>query len=86
MPKMKSESWIVLELLIGLMGLGALSFFFIPVYEKGAWVVIDAVKASLALVLGYKFGKALPQQASQTPPVAPPIPPNPPSAPPDVKV
>jgi Tfp pilus assembly protein FimT len=84
MPKMRSDSWIILELLIALVVFGVLSFFVVPVYEKGASIVIEVVKVSLAGVLGYKFGKALPQQAS--PPLSTPPTPKPDAPPPALKV
>ena len=39
---MKSESWIIAELGGALVLLAGLSFFYTPVYEKGAWFVMGA--------------------------------------------
>ena len=66
---MKSENWIIVELLGLLTAFGLLSFFFTPVYEKGAWLVMGAILSALSTVLGYKFGKNLPQQLIDKPKV-----------------
>jgi uncharacterized membrane protein len=65
MSQMKSENWIIVELLVGLMALGVLSFFFNPVYEKGTWLVIGTVVSLLSMIFGYKFGKSLPSQIGE---------------------
>lgn len=89
-PPMKSESLIIIELLVLLALFGVLSFYQVPVYEKGAWLTISMFASLASLVLGYKFGRSMPQQAGDarstdpaapspeapTPPVAPPIPPD----------
>lgn len=62
-PSMKSESWIIVELGAALLFFGALSFFFIPAYEKGAWFALGVFSNGFSLVLGYKFGKGMPEQA-----------------------
>jgi hypothetical protein len=61
---MKSESWIVLELGAALLGLAVLSFFRVPSYEKAAWFIIGAFSTAFGTVMGYKFGKSMPQQAN----------------------
>ena len=68
MPDMKSESWIILELGVALLLLAALSFFVIPAYEKGAWFAFGTFASGFALVLGYKFGKGMPDQAGDAKP------------------
>ena len=68
MPEMKSESYIIVELGGALLFLGCLSFFFVPAYEKGAWLVINIISSGLAMVLGYKFGKGMPEQAGDARP------------------
>jgi len=65
---MKSESWIVAELGAALLFLGLLSFFFVPAYEKGSSLVMDCFKVGFGLVLGYKFGKGMPEQAGDAKP------------------
>jgi hypothetical protein len=60
--EMKSESWIIVELIVLMFVLGILSFFFVPAYEKGAWMVMGAIWTALSTILGYKFGKNMPQQ------------------------
>ncbi len=63
---MKSESWIILELEIALLTLAGLSFFRTPVYEKAVWFIIGVLASAFTRVIGYKFGKAMPQQASDS--------------------
>ena len=60
---MKSENWIVVELGAALLLMALLSFFVEPRYEKGVWFTIGVFASGLSLVLGYKFGKNMPQQA-----------------------
>ena len=65
---MKSESWIIAELGAALLLLAGLSFFLTPSYEKGAWFIMGAFVAGFNLVLGYKFGKGMPEQAGDAKP------------------
>ena len=65
---MKSESWIIVELGMALLLLALLSFFLTPAYEKGAWFAIGIFANGLSLVLGYKFGKGMPEQAGDAKP------------------
>ena len=44
------------------------SFVWTPAYEKGAWFVMGAFVAGFNLVLGYKFGKGMPEQAGDAKP------------------
>ncbi len=60
---MKSESWIILELGGVLMVLAALSFFMVPAYEKGVWFAYGTFAAGFSMVMGYKFGKGMPEQS-----------------------
>jgi hypothetical protein len=59
----KSESIIAIELGAFLLLLSVMSFFFVPAYEKGVWLGIVAFSNGFSLVLGYKFGKGMPEQA-----------------------
>jgi hypothetical protein len=59
---MKAESWIIMELGVALFILALLSFIWTPSYEKGAWFAIGVFSNGLNLVLGYKFGKGMPEQ------------------------
>lgn len=59
---MKSESWLVIQFGAALLALGLMSFFFTPAYEKGAWAVITVFISVLSAIIGYKFGKSLPEQ------------------------
>lgn len=45
---------------------GALSFFFAPAYEKGAWLIIGAMVAGLSGMFGFKFGVHVPKPAEGT--------------------
>ena len=65
---MKSESWIIAELGCALLLLACLSFLFVPAYEKGAWFAFGTFASGFALVLGYKFGKGMPEQAGDAKP------------------
>ena len=65
---MKSESWIIAELGASLLLVTILCFFRLPVYEKGAWFIIGAFVAAFNLVMGYKFGKGMPDQATDAKP------------------
>lgn len=68
MSDMKSESWIIVELILILLGVAILSCFFVPAYEKGFWYVTGAIGGSLSVVLGYKFGRSMPQQTTDAKP------------------
>ena len=65
---MKSESWIIAELGGALLLLALRSFFFVPAYEPGAALVMDCFKIGFGMVLGYKFGKGMPEQAGDAKP------------------
>ena len=65
---MKSESWIIAELGAALLLLSILCFFMTPAYEKGAWFVMGVFASGFSLVLGYKFGKGMPEQAGDAKP------------------
>jgi hypothetical protein len=65
---MKSESWIIAELGVSLLLLAILCFFVVPVYEKGAWFVVGAFVSAFNLVMGYKFGKGMPDQVGDSKP------------------
>jgi len=62
---MKARVGSSVELLILLAIFGGLAFFRIPAYEKGAWMVMGAIWTALSTILGYKFGKNMPQQAAR---------------------
>jgi hypothetical protein len=64
----KSESWIILELILFLAAFGGLSFYQTPIYEKGAWMVMGAIWTALSTILGYKFGKNMPDQSTDAKP------------------
>ena len=61
---MKSENWLIVELGAALLVLALLSFFFTPAYEKSAWFITGVIASQFANVIGYKFGRSMPQQAS----------------------
>jgi hypothetical protein len=65
---MKSESWIILELLAALLLVTILCFIWTPSYEKGVWFALGAIVSGFNLVLGYKFGKGMPDQAGDAKP------------------
>lgn len=59
---MKSESWLIIQLGGALLVLGLMSFFVVPLYEKGAWFVMGAIYGAFNAVIGYKFGRSMPEQ------------------------
>ena len=65
---MKSESWLIAEFAGALMVFCLVSFWKIPVYEKGAYFIISGFAAALSMILGYKFGRSIPQQAGDAQP------------------
>ena len=65
---MKSESCLIIELGAVLLILAGLSFFFTPAYEKAVWFIIQAVSAALSTVIGYKFGRSMPEQSGDAKP------------------
>jgi hypothetical protein len=65
---MKSESWLIIQFALVLLIFGVLSFFFSPVYEKGAWAVMTGFMTALGTIMGYKFGRSMPQQLTDANP------------------
>ena len=59
---MKSESWIIIELTAMLFALAILSYFRQPSYEKGVWLIMGLFYGALNAVIGFKFGKNMPEQ------------------------
>jgi hypothetical protein len=59
----KSESWLIIQVGVVLALLTALSFFKVPVYEKGAWAGLVVFSSAFSGLLGYKFGRSMPSQA-----------------------
>jgi hypothetical protein len=68
MNPVKSETWIIIELGACLMALALLSFFFTPSYEKTVWFVVNVFATALGTVMGYKFGRSMPQQSTDAKP------------------
>ena len=66
--QMKSESCLIIEFALALLLLGVLSFFFIPVYEKGLSAALTTFQSALIGLLGYKFGRSIPQQTGDAKP------------------
>ena len=52
---------------LGLLVLGVLSWFKVPAYEKGAYLVLFAFSNAFSGVLGFKFGITSPGMPSDTP-------------------
>lgn len=65
---MKNEDWVILWLLTAVMILALLSFARVPAYEKAIEHISDALSGSLLTVIGYKFGRSMPQQANDPKP------------------
>ena len=51
-----SADLIIYAAMGSLVGLGLVSFFVSPSYEKGVWVVLVAISSALSGALGFKFG------------------------------
>lgn len=66
--KMKTESWIILEVGGALIVLGLLAAFWTPAYEKGFWYIITIFGVQFANLLGGKKGSEIPQQLSDQKP------------------
>ena len=60
---MKSETnWIIGGLGTALLLIAVLGFFLTPAYEKLVWFAGGVFGTQLANVLGFKFGRSMPQQ------------------------
>ena len=70
---MKSETnWIIAGLGGALLIVAILGFFMAPAYEKLVWFAAGVFGTQLANVLGFKFGRSMPQQAANGTTPAPP--------------
>jgi hypothetical protein len=65
---LKSDTWFIIEVALILAVLGVLSFWQVPVYEKGAAMVMVVFADALKVLLGYKFGRSMPQQTTDAKP------------------
>ena len=65
---MKSESWLIVQFGGALFLLGVLSFFVVPAYEKGSWAIMTGFLTTLGTIIGYKFGRSMPQQSGDVKP------------------
>jgi hypothetical protein len=65
---MKSESWLIIQVGFILAILTGLCFFVVPVYEKGAWAGLVVFSSAFSGLLGYKFGRSMPQQTTDAKP------------------
>ena len=65
---MKSENWIIVELGSALLLLTILGFFRTPAYEKLVWFAAGTFSSQFCAVVGYKFGRSLPQQVGDAKP------------------
>ena len=66
--KMKSSSWVIVELGVALVFLATLSFFYSPAYEKGVWLIMGALVLAFGNALGVKSGSSMPQQTTDAKP------------------
>jgi signal peptidase I len=66
--KMKSESWLLIQLGVAIVLLTLLSFWFVPVYTAGASLGFTLLADAFKLVLAYKFGRSIPQQITDAKP------------------
>lgn len=66
---MKSETnWIISGLGGSLFVVTILAFFLTPAYEKVVWFAAGVFGTQLANVLGFKFGRSMPQQNTDAKP------------------
>lgn len=68
--KIKSENWLIIELGVALIGIIVLSFFRVPSYEKAVWFLVGVLATQFGNVIGYKFGRSMPDQKPPEPPKA----------------
>jgi hypothetical protein len=52
---------LIYALLVLLLIFGVLSFLYAPIYEKGGWLVVNAVTSGLSGLFGFKFGVHIPR-------------------------
>jgi hypothetical protein len=66
---MKSETnWIIAGLMFSLLAVTVMGFFLTPAYEKMVWFAGGVFGTQLANVLGFKFGRSMPQQSTDAKP------------------
>jgi sugar phosphate permease len=65
---MRSENWIIVEVGSALLLITILGFFKMPVYEKGVEIVVSAFVAAFSMIIGYKFGRSMPEQSGDPKP------------------
>ena len=66
---MKSETnWIILGCGGAILILGVMSFFRVPAYEKGGWEAMTIFSTALGTIMGYKFGRSMPEQSTDAKP------------------
>lgn len=58
---MKAAIMLTCSLLVMLLIFGLLSFFRVPAYEKGVWLIFGAVVSALSGLLGFIFGIHMPK-------------------------
>lgn len=65
---LRSDTWLIIEVALILATLGLISFWKVPVYEKGTAMAMVVFADALKVLLGYKFGRAMPQQTGDAKP------------------
>lgn len=73
---MKAAFVLTYILLAMLLIFGLLSFFRVPAYEKGVWLIFGTVVSALSGLLGFIFGIHMPRPDNPEPPTASSLPPN----------
>ena len=59
-----ADNFLLGTLVLALVVMGGMSFFYNPVYEKAVWFIIGALVTAFTTVIGYKFGRSMPEQSS----------------------
>lgn len=60
--QMRSETWLIIEIGAILAALCILCFFVTPAYDKGAWFLMGVFASQFGNMIGYSFGRSVPQQ------------------------
>ena len=65
---MKSETWLIIQIGVAIFILTLLSFWFMPVHLAGVSLGFALLGDAFKVLLGYKFGKSMPQQSTDAKP------------------
>ena len=66
--EMSGDSWLILELGAALLAMALFSVFFTPSYPKAFDRITDVLAFAFTAAVTYKWGRSMPQQASDPKP------------------